>query len=47
MSAKILAVDDEPDMLDLIRDNLVRQGCEVETAPNGPAALQKKDAGLK
>ena len=41
VSTKILAVDDEQDMLDLISYNLARQGYEVETALNGLAALQQ------
>ncbi len=39
--SKILVVDDEQDMLDLIAYNLGRQGYEVETASNGLSALQK------
>lgn len=40
MNAKILVVDDEPDMVELIAHNLGLQGYEVETASNGLAALQ-------
>jgi CheY-like chemotaxis protein len=38
---KILVVDDEQDMLDLITYNLGGQGYEVETALNGLVALHK------
>ncbi len=41
MSKKILVVDDEQDMLDLIAYNLGRQGYDVETALNGLVGLQK------
>ncbi|MFN8776012.1 MAG: response regulator transcription factor [Flavobacteriales bacterium] len=37
---KILLVDDEQDILDLIAYNLEREGYEVMTAPNGRKALQ-------
>ena len=37
--AKILAVDDEPELTDLIQYNLVRAGHEVTTAANGWDAL--------
>ena len=36
----ILSVDDEPDILELIRFNLARSGCEVVTATSGRAALE-------
>ena len=41
VSKRILVVDDEQDMLDLITYNLVEQGYEAETALNGLAALKK------
>jgi CheY-like chemotaxis protein len=36
----ILAADDDPDILTLIRLALERAGCEVITAPDGQAALE-------
>jgi two-component system alkaline phosphatase synthesis response regulator PhoP len=43
MSAKqkILVVDDEPDILDLISYNLTREGYQVFTATNGRLAIEK------
>ena len=38
---RILAVDDEPNIVRLIQVNLMRQGYEVETANNGVEALAK------
>ena len=37
---KILLVDDEPDILEMIGFNLEREGFEVYTAPNGRKALE-------
>jgi two-component system alkaline phosphatase synthesis response regulator PhoP len=37
---KILLVDDEPDILEIIGFNLEREGYEVFTAPNGRKALE-------
>ena len=37
--AKILAVDDEPDLIELMRFHLVRAGHDVATAANGWEAL--------
>jgi two-component system alkaline phosphatase synthesis response regulator PhoP len=37
---KILLVDDEPDILEIIGFNLEREGYEVFTAPNGKKALE-------
>ncbi len=37
----ILVVDDEPDILELIRHNLLRSGFVVSTAESGEEALQK------
>jgi two-component system alkaline phosphatase synthesis response regulator PhoP len=37
---KILLVDDEPDILEMIGFNLEREGFEVFTAPNGRKALE-------
>jgi two-component system phosphate regulon response regulator PhoB len=39
MSERILLVDDEPDLLELVRVNLHREGYEVETAEGGHEAL--------
>lgn len=41
MSKRILAVDDDADMLDLIRNALGHEGYEVETASDGEQCLQK------
>lgn len=40
MNHRILLVDDEIDILEFIRYNLVREGYEVRTAPNGAEALR-------
>lgn len=37
---KILLVDDEPDILEMIGFNLEREGFEVYTAPNGRKAVE-------
>lgn len=39
MSARILAVDDEPDLLELVRVGLTQAGYSVETASTGKEAL--------
>ena len=39
--ARILAVDDEPNIVRLIQVNLERMGYQVETANNGVQALEK------
>ncbi len=39
MSERILVVDDEPDLLELVRINLSQAGFEVETAETGQAGL--------
>ncbi len=41
MKAKILAVDDEKDILDLVSYNLRKEGFEVETSLNGEEALRQ------
>jgi DNA-binding response OmpR family regulator len=41
MIARILVVDDEPDMLDLLRFNLTQAGYEVRTAANGTEGLRQ------
>src|SRR5687768_7829324 len=40
MSAKILVIDDEPDIVDLISLNLESEGYQVATAATGEAALK-------
>jgi len=39
LAARIVVVDDEPPIVDLVAGYLVREGWEVRTADNGPAAL--------
>lgn len=41
MSFKILLVDDEPDILEIISYNLKKEGYKIHTAENGKVALQK------
>ena len=45
MKAKILAIDDEKDILELISYNLRKEGFDVKTSLNGEQALKliKKD----
>jgi len=40
MKEKVLVVDDEPTLLETLEYNLCRQGYEVFTAADGPAALE-------
>ena len=40
-SHKILVVDDEPDIVEFISYNLIKEGYRVETAANGKEAVQK------
>jgi len=42
---RILVIDDEPDLLELVRVNLVQAGYDVETAENGREALAALRAG--
>jgi two-component system, OmpR family, phosphate regulon response regulator PhoB len=44
MKAKILVVDDEPDLLELIDTNLTAAGLDVRMAGNGAEALQQARA---
>jgi len=44
MKKKVLVVDDEKDILDLLKYNLVKEGFDVQTASNGAEALQKAAA---
>ncbi|MDD5571085.1 MAG: response regulator transcription factor [Bacteroidales bacterium] len=39
--AKILIVDDEPDILEFLKYNLIKEGFEVYTSTNGKDAIQK------
>ena len=39
MTARVLVVDDEPDLLELVRINLAQSGYTVETAASGSDAL--------
>ena len=41
MSKRILVVDDEPDLLELVRFNLVQEGFRVDTASTGADALAR------
>jgi len=40
MAQRILVIDDEPDLLELVRHNLDRNGFQVETAASGKEALE-------
>lgn len=40
MNYRILLVDDEPDILEFVSYNLLREGFQVQTAPNGMEALK-------
>ncbi|MDR2886182.1 MAG: response regulator transcription factor [Rikenellaceae bacterium] len=44
MSYRILLVDDEPDIIEFIQYNLVKEGYTVETAANGAEAVEKAAA---
>lgn len=44
MSARILAVDDEPDVLTIVQSALQSEGYEVETAANGQDCLDAAKA---
>ena len=46
MNAKILIIDDEPDVADLVALNLNAAGCKVFTANNGESGLAKAKAEL-
>ncbi|MBP1646952.1 MAG: response regulator, partial [Bacteroidetes bacterium] len=41
MSKRVMVVDDEADIVELIRYNLTNEGYEVITARNGREALEK------
>lgn len=40
MNYRILLVDDEPDILEFVSYNLLKEGFQVQTAPNGVEALK-------
>ena len=40
---KILLVDDEPDVIEIIKYNLLREGYSVKTASNGKEAIKKAE----
>ena len=46
MSAKILLVDDEPDILDFLSYNLLKEGYEVYTSSNGKEAIEAAAARI-
>ena len=41
MNYRILLVDDEPDILEIVRYNLKKEGYEVSTASDGVQAIEK------
>ncbi len=45
MTTKILAVDDEPDVVETVRYRLEQEGYDVQTAVNGLSALSMVRAG--
>jgi two-component system phosphate regulon response regulator PhoB len=45
MASRVLVVDDEPDLLELVRFNLDRSGFSVETAVSGCDALMRLRCG--
>ncbi len=45
MGHKILVIEDEPDLVDVLEYNLKREGYEVSAAMNGAGALKLLDAG--
>ena len=44
MKKKVLVVDDEPDIVELLRYNLAKEGYEVQVAYDGKQALEKAHA---
>lgn len=44
---KVLIVDDEPDIVELLEYNLEKEGYQVETAGNGREALNKLENGAR
>lgn len=47
MNHRILLVDDEIDILEFVRYNLVREGYEVYTAQNGPKRSKRPPAAAR
>jgi two-component system alkaline phosphatase synthesis response regulator PhoP len=45
-SRKVLIADDEPDILEILRYNLLEQGYDVVTAKDGDEALEKARRAL-
>ena len=45
MAQRILVIDDEPDLLELVRVNLEQNGYQVETAASGRAAMEALQHG--
>lgn len=46
MGQRVLVVDDEPDLLELVRFNLVQAGYAVDTAENGEEGISKARRGV-
>ncbi len=46
VSLKILLVDDDPDILELLEYNLIREGFQIKTAENGQKAVEVADEFL-
>jgi two-component system chemotaxis response regulator CheY len=46
-ACRVLVVDDDPDLLDVVRLILEDEGCEVHTAQDGQRALDALRAGLE
>ena len=44
---KLLIVDDEPDLLDQLAKVLAAQRCDVDTAADGEAALDRQHQALR
>ena len=44
LAQKVLLVDDEPDILELLKYNLEREGYQVSTATNGKDAIKNARA---
>lgn len=46
VSLKILLVDDDPDILELLEYNLIREGFQIKTAENGQTAIEMAEEFL-
>jgi DNA-binding response OmpR family regulator len=44
VSPRVLVVDDEPPIVELVRGYLEREGFAIDTAPDGPSALERARA---